>query len=187
MLQNNKTLNGKLLDNIFGLFELDLPRDLERMDDFLKFILPKVKEYSGSLKDTSLWQGGRWMEIQGNDAWDKSFIHIFMPDGEYLIFDNGVMTRRTWRVLGGSLLLDEGKSTILYDIDYVSDTFFILRQNGTNRFFVLGNEKFVRKIKFDWRTAMEELYNDYRHNSKFSLWVMFLILVLVLFFGYFYL
>jgi hypothetical protein len=186
LLQINKTLDGKFLDNIFGVFELDLPRDLEKMEDYLKFILPKVKEYSGKLKDAQLWQNNRWLEIQGTDAWDKSFIHIFMPDGEYLIFDNGVMTKRAWRFLDGSLLLDESRSTILYDVDYVSDTFMILRQNGTGRYFVLGKEKFVRKIKFDWRQAMEELYNDYRHNSKFSLWVLFIIAFVILFFGYFY-
>ena len=186
MLQNQNKLEGKFLDNIFGAFELDLPKELDKMEDFIKYILPKVKEYGGSLKNTNLWQGGRWLEIQGTDAWDKSFIHVFQPDGEYLIFDNGVMTKRSWRLLGGSLLLDEGKSTILYDVDFINDTFLILKQNGTNRYFVLGKEGFVRKIKFDWRVAMDELYNLYRHQSKFSLWVMILIAFIILFFGYFY-
>ncbi len=186
MLENYKTLEGRFLDNLFGAFELDLPRDLERMEDYIKFILPKVKEYGGSIKDKKLWEGKRWLEIQGTDAWDKSFIHIFNPEGEYLIFDNGVMTARKWRLLDSSLLLDEGRSVIMYDVDYISDTFLILRQNSTNRYFVLGKEGFVRKIKFNWRDAMEELYNDYRHNSKFSLWVMFIIAFIILFIGYFY-
>jgi hypothetical protein len=179
-------VEGRFLDNIFGAFELDLPRDMERMDDYLKFILPKVKEYSGSIKDINLWQGGRWLEIQGTDAWDKSYIHIFMPEGEYLIFDNGIMSKRGWRLLGSSLLLEEGRNIVMYDVEYISDTFLVLRQNSTSRFFVLGKESFVRKIKFDWRAAMEELYNDYRHNSKFSLWVMFIIAILIIFVGYFY-
>ncbi|MBL7816949.1 MAG: hypothetical protein JNL70_18140 [Saprospiraceae bacterium] len=178
-------MEGKFLDNIFSTFELDLPH-LDSMEAYIAFILPKVKEYGGSFKNTNLWQGARWMEIQGTDAWDKSFIHIFMPENEYLIFDNGVMSKRSWRILGNSLLIDEGRATILYEVDYIDSNFFILRQNGTNRYFVLGKEGFVRKIKQDWRVAMEELYNEYRNNSKFSLWVMVLILALVLILGYFY-
>ena len=179
-------MEGKLLDNIFGVFELDLPKDLGQMEDYIKFILPKIKPWGSSLNDENLWQSGRWMEIQGNDAWDKSFVHIFMPDGEYLIFDNGVLTRRAWRKIGNSLMLDEIKNTILYDVEYINDNFLILRQNGLDRYFVLGKESFVRKIKFDWLTAMDELYNVYRYNSKFSMWAMFLFILLIILFGWLY-
>ena len=184
--QNNETLEGKFFDNITSTFELELPRDLQTMEEYVKFIVPRVKSWSGKIEETKLWQECRWMEIQGTEAWDKSFIHIFMPDGEYLVFDNGVMTKRSWRLVGEALVLDEGRSTILYDIDFISDTFLILRQHGTNRYFVLGDEKFVTKINFDWYNAMEELYNVYRHNSRFSLWLFVLIFFVVMFLAYFY-
>lgn len=184
--QNNETLEGKFLDNITSTFELELPQDLQTMEQYINYIVPRVKYWSGKIENTKLWQERRWMEIQGTEAWDKSFIHIFMPDGEYLIFDNGVMTKRSWRYLSGALVLDEGRSTILYDIDFINDTFLILKQHGTNRYFVLGDEKFVKKVNYDWYNAMEELYNIYRHNSKFSMWVFVLIFFLVMFLAYFY-
>lgn len=179
-------MEGKFLDNLFNAFELDLPDNLEKMEDYIKYIVPKVSPWGGNFKDLSLWQGPRFLEINGTDAWDKSFIHIFQPNGEHLIFDNGVMTKRAWSILGPSLLLQEGGLTIMYDIIYINDTFFILKQNSTNKYFVLGREGFVRKIKFDWRVAMEELYNVYRNQSKFSFWVMVIIGLLVLLFGWVY-
>ena len=179
-------MEGRFLDNIFNAFELDLPRDIDTMENALKFILPKIKPWGGSIKDTSLWLGPRFLEIHGTDAWDKSFIHIFQETGEHLIFDTGVMTKRNWNVLGPSLLLEEGGRTIMYDVEYINETFIILKQNSTNRYFVLGSESFVRKINFNWRDAMEELYNVYRHNSRFSMWIMLIIALVVLFFGYIY-
>ena len=184
--QNNETLEGKFLDNITSTFELELPSNLETMEQYIQFIVPRIKYWSGKIEDTTLWQERRWMEIQGIEKWDKSFVHFFMPDGEYLIFDNGVMTKRSWRYVGGSLVLDEGSKTILYEIDFINDMFLIFRQHGTNRYFVLGDEKFVKKINFDWYNAMEELYNVYRHNSRFSLWLIVLIFFIVMFLGYFY-
>ena len=174
------------MDNITSTFELELPRHFQTMPEYLDYILPKVEAWSRPIEETKLWQECRWMEIQGTEAWDKSFIHIFMPDGEYLIFDNGVMTKRSWRMVGGAFVLDEGRSTILYDIKFMSDTFLILSQHGTNRYFVLGDEKFVAKINYDWYNAIEELYNVYRNNSRFSLWIFVLIFLIVMFVGYFY-
>lgn len=184
--QNKETLEGKFLDNISSTFELELPQDLQTMEEYVKFIIPRVKNWSHKIEEVKLWQECRWMEIQGTEAWDKSFIHIFMPDGEYLVFDNGVMTKRSWRFVGDALVLDEGRSTILYDIEFMNDTFLVLKQHGTNRFFVLGDEKFVKKINYDWYDAMEELYNIYRHNSRFSLWLFVLIFFVVMFLAYFY-
>ncbi len=179
-------MEGKFLDNIFNAFELDLPEELDKMEDFIKYIVPKVRPWAGNLRDTSLWQGPRFLEINGTDAWDKSFIHIFQPTGEHLIFDNGVMTKRSWNILGPSLLLEESGRTIMFDVEFVNETFLILKQNSTNRYFVLGREGFVRKVKFDWRACMEELYNVYRNQSKFSLWVMVIIAFFILFFGWVY-
>ncbi len=179
-------MEGKFLDNITSTFELELPRDLQTMEEYVKFIIPRIRSWSHKIEEVKLWQECRWMEIQGTEAWDKSFVHIFMPDGEYLVFDNGIMTKRSWRYVGGALVLDEGRNSILYDIDFMNDIFLVLRQHGTNRYFVLGNEQFVKKIKYDWYNAMEELYNVYRHNSRFSLWVIVLVFLLAMFLGYVY-
>ena len=87
---------------------------------------------------------------------------------------------------GDAFVLDEGRSTILYDIEFLNDMFLVLKQHGTSRYFVLGDEKFVKKINYDWYNAMEELYNIYRHNSRFSLWVFVLIFIVIMFAAYFY-
>jgi hypothetical protein len=188
-------VEGRFLDKVFGAFELDLPRETETMDAALKFILPRVQPWSEDLRETKFWLGKRWLEIpnvrdnrfeEGTDAWAKRFINIFMDGNEHLVIDNGVVAKKVWRVLGNALILDEGKNTILYDLQFLNDTFMVLKQNGTDRYFVLGAEKFVEKIKFDWRPAMEELFNVYRNNSKFSLWVMALITLVVLFLVYLY-
>ncbi len=179
-------MEGNFFDRLTSTFELELPRDLQTLEEYVEFIIPRIESWSGKIDDTKLWQERRWMEIQGKEAWDKSFIHIFMPDGEYLVFDNGIMTKRSWRLVSGALVLDEGRSTILYDIKFLSDTFLVLQQHGTKHVFVLGDEKFVTKINFDWYNAMEELYNVYRHNSRFSLWLIVLVFFVVMFLAYFY-
>ena len=47
-----------------------------------------------------------------------------------------------------------------------------------------GTEKMLNKKKLDWRGAMEELYNIYRETSKFSVWVMALLAIIVIFVVY---
>ena len=142
-------MEGNFFDRLTSTFELELPRDLQTLEEYVEFIIPRIESWSGKIDDTKLWQECRWMEIQGTEAWDKSFIHIFMPDGEYLVFDNGIMTKRSWRLVSGALVLDEGRSTILYDIKFLSDTFLVLQQHGTKHFFVLGRKERIAGEKRD--------------------------------------
>jgi hypothetical protein len=68
--------------------------------------------------------------------------------------------------------------------------FFILQKNGDQtrkgrqKYYVYASEKMLNKKKLDWRGAMEELYNIYRETSKFSVWVMALLAIIVIFVVY---
>ena len=102
-------MESKLLDKVTGAFELDLPSDLQTMPQFIEFIVPKVQPWSEDLREEKFYVGKRWVEIQDRDAWDKSFIHIFMDGGEYLFSDNGILTRKTWRYLAESNIFRPGR------------------------------------------------------------------------------
>jgi hypothetical protein len=177
-------MEGKFLDRFSSVFELDLPPNLQTMKDYIEFIVPKVQAWSEDLRETQFWLNKSWLEIHDNDAWDRTFIHIFMPDGEHFMSDNGVVNRSNWQTLpkSNSLILNQGRETILYDLVFLNSDLLILKQNGTSRYFVLGAERFVKgRIKHDWRAAMEALYNIYRENSKFSVYVFGLIAVIIIF------
>jgi hypothetical protein len=57
-------------------------------------------------------------------------------------------------------------------------------RKGRQKYFVYADEAMLNKKKLDWRAAMEELYNIYRNNSKFGIWITGLIVVIVTFLFY---
>jgi hypothetical protein len=176
-------MEGRLLDRVTSVFELDLPPHLQTMREYIEHIVPQVQQWSEDLRETQFWHNKRWHEIHDSDAWDRAFIHMFMPDGEHLVSDNGKVSQTAWRFLpnSNSLILSHNRDTIMYDLVFLNGDMMILRRNGTADYFVLGEERFVKKIKNDWRTAMEALFNIYRENSRFSLYIILLILFVVAF------
>ena len=180
-------MEGRFLDNLTSSFELDLPSNLETLDEFIEFIVPKVQPWSEDLREEKFYVGKRWKEIRDTDTYHETVLHMFMPGGEYMVVIDGDISKGIWRYMAenNTFILDYGGKSQLFDLSFLNGDFFILQKHGDQmrkgkqKYFVYGAEGMLNKKKLDWRQAMEELYNIYRTNSKFSTWVMLLLLFIV--------
>ncbi len=185
-------MEGRLLDRIFNAFELDLPSRLETLDQFVEYIIPQVQPWSEDLREEKFYVGKRWKEIRDTDTYHETVLHMFMPGNEYMVAVDGDITKGIWRYLPetNTLILEYANKSQLFDLSFLNNDFFILQKHGDQirkgrqQYFVYAEEGMLNKKKLDWRSAMEELYNVYRNNSKFSMWVMLLLLCIVAFVVY---
>jgi hypothetical protein len=182
-------MEGRFLDNLTNAFELDLPSNLETLEQFIEYIVPKVQPWSEDLREEKFYVGKRWKEIRDTDTYHETVLHMFMPGGLYMVVIDGDISKGVWQYMAenNTFILDYGGKSQLFDLTFLNDDFFILQKHGDQirkgkqKYFVYGAEGMLNKKKLDWRAAMEELYNIYRNNSKFSTWVMLILLVLVAF------
>jgi hypothetical protein len=185
-------LEGNFLNKITSSFELDLPSDLENMPQHIEFIVPRIQAWSEDLWEEEFYIGKRWKEIRDTDTYHEQVLHLFMPGGEYMVSVDGDLTKGGWRYLKDSntFIVDYGGKSQLFDLVFLNHDFFILKKHGDqlrrgrDMYYVYGNERSVGKL--DWRNAMEELYNIYRKNSKFTIYIVLFIVIVggVLFFTF---
>jgi hypothetical protein len=174
-------LENKILDKVTGSFELDLPKDFDTIAQYIEFIVPRIQAWSEDLQEEDYYLNTRWIEIRDDDYWDKPFIRIFMKGGELILSDRGDVYKGAWRYLkeSNTMIVDINNRTLLYDLIFMNADFFILKKNGTAEYLTMGNENVVSNKRLDWRNAMEELYNIYRSNSKFSMWLFLLVIIVI--------
>jgi hypothetical protein len=179
-------LESKIWDNISSLFELDLPEDLENLEQYIEYIVPRIQSWSEDLWEEKFYVGKRWKEIRDTDTYHEVVLHIFMPEGEYLISIDGDITNGKWRYLKDSntLIVEYGGKSNLFDLTFLNDDFFILKKHGDQarkgkqKYFVYGNERTTDKLT--WQNAMEKLYNIYRTNSRFSFLLLIMAILIVI-------
>ena len=195
-------MENKITENIARNFELPLP-DGATMDQQLDAILPKVKPWGEDLYETQYYVGTRWLQIQDDDSFHESILHIFFDEGAggeeegggnqriYLISIDGNITKGIWNILerSNTLILEkvdaDGNSftSELYDLAFLNKDFFILKKHGNQirkggkKYFVLAREGAVRGL--EWRDVMELLYNQYRNNSAYIISLIGLVLTVL--------
>ncbi len=174
---------SKLLYRMTGVLEIELPRQ-ESLDDYLDFILTKIKPWSEDLAETPYWHGKRWLEICDDFDFVEDILHIFNPDGELLVSVDGNIIKGSWRQVAGTngIIIDTGEKAELYDLAFLNDQFLILTKHGdqlrlkNKKYFVLAHEPSAARL--NWRQLMEELYNVHRGNINYTI-VLGLILFLI--------
>lgn len=177
-------MESKIWDNISSLFELELPEDLVNLEQHIEYVVPRIQSWSEDLCEEKYYVGKRWKEIRDTDTYHEVVLHIFMPDGEYLISIDGDITKGIWRYLKdtNTLIVEYGGRNSLYDLTFLNDDFFILKKHGDQSrkgkqtYYVYGNEKTTYNLT--WQNAMEKLYNIYRNNSRFS-FLIFIVALLI--------
>jgi hypothetical protein len=184
-------MESKIWDKITGSFELDLPSDLATLEQSIEFIVPRVQSWSEDLWEEKFYTNKRWKEIRDADTYHEVVLHMFMQGGEYLVVIDGDITKGAWHYMKetNTFIVDYGGKSSLFDLVFLNGDFFILRKHGDQarkgkqKYYVYGNEKSTGKL--DWRNAMEKLYNLYRENSKFSMWLFAIIafIIFVLFYS----
>lgn len=180
-------MNIPLLDNASGLFKLDLP-EKETMDQYLDFILPKVRQYSEDVRERPYFEDVRWKEVREGDTFHESVLHILRPGGEYLLTVDGNIQKGGWKQLGdyNTIILEIGAKSELFDLVFLNGVFLILKKHGdqvrkgNRKYFVLANEQVTwgPNGPLEWRDLMELLYNTYRENNNPFTMIVAVILIL---------
>ncbi len=165
------------------MFNVELPQS-DSMDDYLDFILTKIRPVSEDLYEDEYWLNHRWLEIRDDVKFHESVLHIFTGENEYLISVDGNISKGVWRTLESpnTMILEHGSGNELYDLAFLNEQFFVLKKHGDQerkgqaKYFVMGREHVVRGL--EWRDCMELMFNVYRNNSRWT-WAVGLIMVLI--------
>jgi hypothetical protein len=175
--------NPTLLDLIGQAFSTELP-DLDSMDEYLDFILPKIRHLGEDLYEEAHYVSRPWLEFQDKDSFKDVVLHFFNPEGEYLVSVNGDVESGRWRYLESSnKFLIEHKDAHLFDLAYMDRNFFILRKHGEPerfgkaKYFVLAHEGIAKRL--EWKDVMALLYDSYRSNNRFYFILTLIVLFLI--------
>lgn len=174
--------NNTTAEKYRRMFNVELPVS-DSMDEYIDFILSKVRPMSEDLRETEFWLNRRWMEIRDDLSFHESVLHIFQEDGGYLISVDGNISRGAWGNIEhpNTIILEHGARHELYDLAFLNEDFFILKKHGDQKrkgnakYFVMGKESSVRGL--EWRDSLELMFNVYRNNSR---WTTFLTVAMIL-------
>jgi hypothetical protein len=175
--------NEKLLDTVGQAFRAELP-EFSSMDEYLDFLIPKVRPWGEDLREEKHYVNRAWLEFQDDDQFHDIVLHFFNEEGEYLRSENGDVSAGHWRYLesANKFLIDHG-DTELYDLAYMDKNFFILKKHGEQerfgkaKYFVLAHEPLAKKL--EWRDLMDLLYNTFRSNNQFYFVLALIVLFVV--------
>lgn len=173
-----------IIDKISRSFNLELP-PAETMDEYLDNILPMLRPWSEDIYEfeEKNYFRNRWLEVRDTDDSHEVILHLFRADNEYLYsIDGDILFRGRWENLNDTngFIIDKMSNgsiaqSELYDLAFLSRDFFILRKHGDQRrkghkkYFVMGREAAVRNL--EWRDVMELMFNNYRNNPNFMLYI----------------
>lgn len=192
-----------LLSYLTNIFRLELPYQ-ETMEEYLDYILPKVRSLGKSLNSTDVFTKGKyWLEISDADDAHESILHMFDPEeseGEstYMYSIDGNMMNGSWTRMGGGTILIKGLKHEMYELVFLNADFFIIRKHGNHQgpkyLFLASENKISRQyewydalgrrrdhVKLEWRDIMELLFDSYRYNIIFIRSVVMVIAVVFLF------
>lgn len=178
-------VENQFLDKLIRSFNVELPV-YESMDEYLNEIIPLVRPWGEDLREEEFYIDTRWLEIRDNDDFHESLLHIFRPDGEYMLSVDGNIYKGGWSRLpkSNTIILEQqggGGKSELFDLAFMNADFFILKKHGNQgrigkrKYFVMGRENLVRGL--EWRDVMELLFNRYRNNSQIIVWVVALVII----------
>ncbi len=184
-------IENKFLESVTRSLSLELPVQ-DTMDEYLDLIIPLVMPWGEDLDEEEYYLDTRWLEVRDDDTFHESVLHIFREEGEYLHSIDGNIHKGNWRKLDNSntFIVEQtaGNTVVkseLYDLAFLNKDFFILKKHGDqqrkgfSKYFVMGRESYIKNL--EWRDVMEMLFNRYRNNSRWIIFVTIIVLIVVIF------
>ena len=160
----------KVFDSISSFRkEEELPR-LDSLDEYVKYIVPKIRPWSEDLYEEDYYLETKWLEFRSQDSFQDVVIHIFRDGREYMRVINGDIKRGSWEVLEGTnnLILDSRDGTDLYTFVFMNAHFFIIQKHGGKRrpdkpmYFVMGNESTIGRLTWrEYAEALDQVFEKY--------------------------
>lgn len=125
------------------------------MKQYLKSIIPTIKNFSQSLDKTSLLVEKPWVLIDDNQDTQKL---IFKKNKELVLSINGQVTIGKWDYLAEAkcLLIDRGTDKILCNQGYLDDGILILKLDSVlDQYFILANQNIIPNVKNVFQYILE--------------------------------
>ena len=179
-------LRSYFFDYLMRVVRTELPY-CNDMDEYIDTMLPKIKRFSDSFKETGLYIDKRWLEVRDDDTFQEQILHIFKPElkpielktredeqgSAYLRSIDGNVTKGIWRFISSNGIIIKHLNTFeLYDLAFLNSDFLVLKKHGNQaghgrKYMVLGNEGLIKGL--EWREVMELLYDVHRYNVIFMM------------------
>lgn len=192
-----------IVENIKATFRPVLRAPLpefDNMDEYLDFIIPRIRPYGEDLYEKEFFQNKKWIEIRDDDNFHDKVVHLFESESEpdeikvfhedqgmayYRSIDGNVTKGRWSKIANEGLLLKYNNQYELFKKAFMDEEYLILKKDGNNthpRYMLLCMEKpRLAEETVEWRDEMEKLYDVYRYNFLFMVTVFVGIVLLVIF------
>ena len=115
------------------------------MRDYLSTILPRIQQYSKQLNDEANFVEIPWAFL---DEAGVKVTYIFRRNNELLVSRHGDVATGRWEYLPvvQSLLIEYQGSKRLYNQGFLDKAVMVLRKDGTEELFALGNSQIVADL-----------------------------------------
>jgi hypothetical protein len=173
----------------FCFFARLQPPHRNSLDEYLEFLIPKVRYFGEDLAEEHFYLHKRWLEINPRNT-QSVVLHIFEPimspnelggpqGSNHLRITNGDVSTGAWSYMKGNKMIIQHPSQELYDLGFLNPYFFIVRKHGSNltqtrsKYLVLVSERGTRGImqraigtsEVSVETIAELLYLYYLYNN----------------------
>lgn len=118
------------------------------MKDFIKSVLPSIRELSLSLDKKAIFLNHPWILINENGSNEKL---IFRKNGELIMSKEGNVITGTWEYLSyaNSLLIDRGQDKRLYNQGFIDECIMVLKLDGTMEdYHILVNQNKIPDLNY---------------------------------------
>ena len=109
------------------------------MKYYLLNTIQRFKQYSNLLDAESKLYNKNLVVFNENEEKQQ---FIFRPNKELLISQKGIVSKAKWELLDvGTILIEIGDLSYLFNVAFKDDVFLILQLDGNNDYFIMYNNK----------------------------------------------
>lgn len=118
------------------------------MLNYLKSILPRIQQHSKKLDDVATFVEIPW-GFKDEDG--HKVTYIFRRNNELLVSKQGEAVTGKWEYLPvmQSLLIEHEGRKRMYNQGFINDTIMLLRKDGTDEIFPLGNVQLLPTLNIE--------------------------------------
>ena len=174
------------------------PPERETLDEYMDYLVPKIRYFGEDLVEEHFYVGSRWREFQPDG--ESVVLHIFQPSdapgGEYLKVTDGDVSEGEWSYMKGNKMVLQHPNQELFELGFLNPYLFIIRKHGTHhnkdrsKYLVLVSsglggmlERALGTREVSLETIAELMYHYYMFNNSVTgfLVVVLPLVVLILF------
>lgn len=154
------------------------------MEQYIKNIIPNIKQYGKMLSQKEYFLNKSWLliNVEGN-----IIQFTFKKNGELIVSTNGDAVKGKWELLSSDkILIESEKSTLqLENLFFNKDIIILLKPSKSEELFILINEEVLKnKNVYEYLKSIEEKGPNNEGEDWNEGIVAFVVVLVLLIFGY---